>query len=182
MLTATQLREIVRGCPKADVYAANISETAAEFEINTASRLAAFIAQLAWETAHFRTLVEYASGDDYEGRRDLGNTEPGDGRRFKGRGAIQLTGRANYAKYGEILGVDLIADPERAKDPDLAFRIAGLYWSDHNCNAMMDARDFDQVTKAINGACTEGAPSYQARRRAYYIAAMEVLCGSSSLA
>lgn len=89
-----------------------------------------YLAQLGHESAGFATLEEYASGSAYEGRKDLGNTEPGDGVRYKGRGVIQLTGRANYRRYGALLGVDLEKHPEQAATARLAFKIAGMYWLD----------------------------------------------------
>src|SRR4051812_26049971 len=83
-------------------------------QINTPIRQCHFLAQMAQECDGFRTMTEYASGADYEGRKDLGNTQSGDGKRFKGRGYPQLTGRFNYDKYGTILGIDLVKNPERA--------------------------------------------------------------------
>ena len=84
------------------------------YEINTRLRVAHFLAQVANLSDGFCTTEEYASGAAYEGRRDLGNSQPGDGRRFKGRGLIQLTGRANYHTLGGKLGVDLENNPEMA--------------------------------------------------------------------
>ena len=84
----------------------------------------------------------------------LGNTEAGDGRLFKGRGPIQITGRANYRRFGDLLGVDLVASPERAAQPDLAFRIAGLYWSKKGLNELADQATpeaFREITRRING-------------------------------
>ena len=95
-----------------------------DYGINTKLRISHFLAQIAHESAHFRTLEEYASGAAYEGRKDLGNVYKGDGRRYKGRGVIQLTGRANYRKYGKILGIDLENHPERASEPEISLRTA----------------------------------------------------------
>ena len=78
-----------------------------------------FMAQCSHECAHFKTMEEYASGADYEGRSDLGNNQPGDGRRFKGRGYIQLTGRANYRTVGRAIGVDLENNPKKAEEPKI---------------------------------------------------------------
>ena len=114
-------------------------------------RIAHFLAQTCHESAGFRTTEELASGDAYEGRESLGNTEPGDGRRFKGRGLLQLTGRANYREYGEALGVDLVADPARAAEPALSLRIACEYWKRRNINEACDRDDLIRVTKLING-------------------------------
>jgi putative chitinase len=75
------------------------------------------------ESDHFKTMEEYASGSAYEGRKDLGNTVPGDGRRFKGRGFVQCTGRRNYSYWSNRLGVDLLAHPEKAAERDVAARI-----------------------------------------------------------
>ena len=70
----------------------------------------------------------------------LGNTEPGDGKRFKGRGPIQLTGRANYRVFGNALGLDLVGNPALAATKEVAFRIAGLYWRSGGLNALADSR------------------------------------------
>lgn len=75
-------------------------------------------------------ITEYASGRAYEGRKDLGNTHPGDGVRFKGRGYVQLTGRANYKKMSDVVGVDLIANPEAALRPEIATKIM-FYGMEH---------------------------------------------------
>ena len=121
------------------------------YGINDRLRIAHFLAQTCHESAGFRTTEEFASGEAYEGRRDLGNTEPGDGKRFKGRGLLQLTGRANYREYGRALGIDLEADPAQAADPVLSLRIACEYWKRRKINAACDRDDLIQVTKLING-------------------------------
>ena len=119
--------------------------------INTKLRIAHFLAQLGHESDHFRTLREYASGAEYEGRRDLGNVKAGDGKRYRGRGPIQITGRANYEKYGKKLGIDLVNKPELAETPEVGVKIAILYWSDHGLNALADKDDIRGITKRING-------------------------------
>lgn len=89
----------------------------------------------------------------YGGRVDLGNTEPGDGARFIGRGFIQITGRANYREMGRNIGVDLEAEPERAAEPRLAVEIACAYWTSRRINEAIDAGSFWQATRRINSAC-----------------------------
>lgn len=142
-------------------------------------REASFLAQLFHESGGLRYFEEIASGSAYEGRRDLGNVKRGDGRRYKGRGPIQLTGRANYRYFGEILGVDLEGNPERAADPDVGFRIAALYWTDRNLSSVADTasdgrdaaeRAFVQITRAINGG-TNGIDD----RRAWLAVAWRVI-------
>lgn len=125
----------------------------AGYAIDTRLRIAHFLAQCCHESAGFRTTEEFASGAAYEGRKDLGNTQEGDGPRFKGRGLLQLTGRANYRIYGEALEVGLVAQPERAAEPVLSLRIACEYWRRHGINALCDADDVVAVTRAINGGC-----------------------------
>lgn len=122
-----------------------------QYEINTRLRIAHFLAQLAHESDHFRTLEEYASGDGYEGRRDLGNVKRGDGRRYKGRGPIQLTGRFNYRKYGSILGVDLENNPELAATPEIGAKIAAEFWKQSSLNEWADKDNIKVITRRING-------------------------------
>jgi putative chitinase len=88
----------------------------------------------------------------YGGRADLGNTQPGDGARFIGRGFLQITGRANYREMGQRIGVDLEAEPELAARPDIAVRAACAYWTARGLNAACDAGRFLEVTRKINGA------------------------------
>jgi putative chitinase len=117
----------------------------------TKKRAAAFLAQLGHESGGLQYWVELASGEAYEFRRTLGNTKKGDGPRYRGRSPIQLTGRANFTRFGAMLGVDLVNHPERASDPDVGFRIAVAYWTDHNLNTMADLNDFRGITREING-------------------------------
>ena len=122
------------------------------YKITTDLRMAHFIAQLAHESASFRYTEELASGEAYEGRRDLGNTQPGDGKRFKGRGLIQLTGRANYAEYSKSTGVDYVAKPQLlSTDPFAAVDVACWFWNSRKLNALADADDVKAVTRRING-------------------------------
>jgi Chitinase class I len=94
--------------------------------------LIAALATIRVETGRFWPIPEYASGDAYEGREDLGNTHPGDGRRYKGRGLIQLTGRANYRSYGQEIGVDLEGNPDLALDPAVSAKVFAIYFRDHH--------------------------------------------------
>ena len=129
------------------------------YEINTLLRIEHFIAQAAEESAYFRTLTEYASGRAYEFRHDLGNVNAGDGVRYKGRGLLQITGRANYERYGKLLNVDLVNHPELAATADIAVQTAMMYWKDHNLNKYADADDLNTITRRING----GLNGYSAR-------------------
>lgn len=122
-----------------------------EFEINTPARQAAFLAQVGHESGQLRYVRELASGDAYEGRKDLGNIQPGDGRRYKGRGLIQVTGRANYAKCGQDLGLDLINHPELLEEPTNACRSAAWFWKKRGLNELADSGDQIKITKRING-------------------------------
>ncbi len=141
-----------------------------EAQINTALRIAAFLAQLGHESGEFKYMQELASGEAYEGRKDLGNIQPGDGKRFKGRGPIQVTGRSNYAEAGKKLGLDLISNPEQAATNAVGFRIAAWFWNKHKLNELADARKFDAITKKINGGLN-GKPD----RDAKYKSALEAL-------
>lgn len=123
---------------------------AAEIDANPL-RFAHFFAQLIHESGGFRYMEEIASGQAYEGRADLGNTEAGDGRRYKGRGPIQLTGRANYREYGRRLGIDFESHPEIAAIPSIGLLTACTYWTVKGLNALADADDVDRITKRING-------------------------------
>jgi putative chitinase len=122
--------------------------------INTPLRMAHFLAQTGHESGDLLYTEELASGQAYEGRADLGNTQPGDGPKFKGRGLIQLTGRANYVAYGQSIGQDLTVDGNWAKvatDPSLAVDVACWFWTKHDLNALADNDQLNTITQRING-------------------------------
>lgn len=122
--------------------------------ITTPLRTAHFLAQLGHESGSFRFSEEIASGAAYEGREDLGNTSPGDGVRFKGRGLIQITGRSNYAAYGAARGQDYLTEPRNtllASDPRIAVDCSCWFWATRGLNALADSDNVDGITRRING-------------------------------
>ena len=121
------------------------------FAINTAVRQQHFLAQVAHESDHFQTTREYASGKAYEGRKDLGNTQQGDGERYRGRGLIQLTGRANYASASQALGENYVGEPDLVERFPAAAIVSGWFWERNNINQHADRDDVRAVTKVING-------------------------------
>lgn len=171
-LSAAQLTAIMPRLPVAKVplFLGALNRAMAERGINTPARRAAFLAQLAHESGELRYMEEIASGEAYEGRANLGNTQPGDGKRFKGRGPIQLTGRANYRKAGEALGLNLEDRPEQVADPETGCRVAGWFWQTRGLNELADAGDFREITRRINGGFR-----HLDRREAYHATAKKVL-------
>ena len=122
--------------------------------IDTPLRMAHFLAQTGHESGDLVYTEEIASGQAYEGRTDLGNTQPGDGPKFKGRGLIQLTGRANYVTYGKSIGQDLTIDgnwTKLASDPSLAVDVSCWFWNKHNLSDLADQDDLNTITTRING-------------------------------
>lgn len=119
--------------------------------LDTGLRLAHFMGQCGHESGGFRYMEEIASGVAYEGRADLGNNQAGDGKRYKGRGPIQLTGRANYRRVGQLIGIDLESHPEIVSHPSLGLLVGCVYWDGRKLNAKADADDLLGLTKAING-------------------------------
>jgi putative chitinase len=143
------------------------------YEIDTPLRQAHFLAQAAHETAGLTTLEELGGPSyfkRYDGRKDLGNVQAGDGYRFRGRGIFQITGRINYEAYGKRLRKDLVNDPEEAADPETSVRIACEYWKAKGLNGWADRDDVEHITRRINGG-TNGLSS----RKAYLAKAKRVL-------
>ena len=131
-----------------------------EFGITTQLRARMFIAQVLHESVCLQHFEEIGTGAQYEGRADLGNTHRGDGPRYKGRGPIQLTGRANYRVAGKALGLPLEGKPTLAAQHAIGWRVAGWYWKARKINEPADRGDFIAVTKRINGG-TNGLKSRQ---------------------
>ena len=158
LLTAQQIANAYT-CPLARVekWLPHLSEAMYVFEINTLSRQTCFLAQVGHESGrlvHVREIwnpIQCAWQARYEGRASLGNTQPGDGARFKGRGLIQITGRYNYKACGKALGIDLEQEPDLLERPDYAALSAAWFWREHGCNELADAGKFFAITRVING-------------------------------
>ena len=172
MITHEILKQI---CPRADEvrlakWVEPLNAAMDEWKIETPLQQAAFLAQCAHESGQFYYVREIASGEAYEGRKDLGNTEPGDGVRYKGRGLLQCTGRANYAACAAALGLDLLAEPHLLEAPENAARSAAWFWWSRKLNGLADADNFRAITLKING----GLNGFK-DRLAYYERAKEAL-------
>ncbi|WP_082505615.1 glycoside hydrolase family 19 protein [Deinococcus sp. Leaf326] len=142
----------------AQEWAAALNAAAVRFEIDTPLRLAHWLSQLMHESVGLKFTREIWGPTPaqlgYEGRANLGNTQPGDGKRYMGRGPIQVTGRANYRTYGRRLGYDLEGNPQLAEQPTIGALIAGDYWASHGLNSRADLGGDSQVetiSAAING-------------------------------
>ncbi|MBD2021890.1 chitinase, partial [Leptolyngbya sp. FACHB-36] len=170
-LISREQAEAIFGNPIYQTELADLNHCLNLFEINTPARMRHFLAQIAHESGGLRWLKELADGWDYEGRGDLGNTQAGDGPRFKGAGAIQLTGRANYQAFSDSIqdlrvmeGVDYVAST-------YPFCSAGFFWQQNSINAVIDAGgDIYAVTRIVNGGLN-GIDD----RIHYYEAACEVI-------
>lgn len=137
-----------------------MNRTCPSFGIDSPQEYCHFIAQACHETDHFRTLLEYASGTAMEGRLDLGNTQPGDGPRFKGRGIFQTTGRSNYLRLGIRAGSrDLfLRDPTLLEQPRYAVWSACVFWDERRLNDAANHADTDRLKKKLRGEVLEVSP------------------------
>lgn len=154
---------------RAQKWADALTAAMADGQINTRLRIAAFLAQIGHESGSLVYSKELGGPSyfaKYEGRKDLGNTQIGDGVKFPGRGLIQVTGRANYVKASQALFGDdrLIKTPELLEQPEWAAKSAVWYWTTRNLNALADADRFTDITRAINGG-TNGLEDRKARYR-----------------
>lgn len=137
----------------------HLLNTLFEFDIDEPKRVAAFLAQIGHESGDCRLMRELWGPTPAQERYDpphpkaseLGNFNAGDGFKYRGRGAIQLTGKSNYREFGHYVQIDLVAHPELVEEPQLVFRAAGWFWKRHRLNQLADKGDFDAITKIING-------------------------------
>lgn len=157
-LTLTQLSNALGiGSVRALSWLAPLNDAMEEFGIDSTAQVAAFLAQVGHESGRLVYVKEIWGPSQcpwqlrYEGRADLGNTELGDGKRFMGRGLIQITGRTNYRECGKALGVDFEANPQWLELPRYAARSAGWYWESHGCNVPAEVGNIRAVTRIING-------------------------------
>jgi putative chitinase len=153
MITEEQLKKCIPYALSGNIkkFLIPLNNTMMKFQINTPKRIAAFLAQLAHESGSLTYVKEIASGEAYEGRKDLGNVHKGDGIKFKGRGLIQCTGRANYEAISKELHIDCINKPELLEDAENAALTAGWFWNKKNLNSLADNDNFVTITRKING-------------------------------
>ena len=154
-----------------ETYLPLINEYSSYGGVATPVRMSAFLAQILHESVCFAYTAEIASGEAYEGRKDLGNVHPGDGKKYKGRGLIQITGRANYELLAKEWNMpELVDNPDLLRVPIAAVKSAYWFWNKHKLNELADKHDFISITKKINGG-TNGL----AKRQAFYLKALTAL-------
>lgn len=164
------------GCAfvRAAEFSPHLNEAMWTYGIVTPERIRMFLAQIGHESGKLRYVREIWGPTPaqlrYEGRIDLGNTEPGDGKKYMGRGLIQITGRKNYGLMADALGEDFINYPALLENYRWASLSAGEYWNQRDLNHVVDDGDFDLVTRRINGGQTG-----RADRIALYRAAEEII-------
>ena len=174
-ITTQQLLQILPNAGQvAGVFVPVLNTAMNHYQIVGLKRVSAFIAQIGHESGQLKYVREIwgptKAQAKYEGRADLGNTVAGDGSKYRGRGLIQITGRANYAECGEALGLDLINRPELLEKPQHACMSAAWFWASRGLNALADGGSFSKITGRINGG-QNGA----ADRQALYDRALKVL-------
>lgn len=151
-LTLAQLKRIMpKAGSRAGVFLDHLNTYMPAYDINTPARAASFLSQIGHESLQLFYTEEIASGIRYEGRKDLGNVFPGDGVRYKGRGLIQITGRANYTACMMDLEIDCLEHPELLELPKFAVMTACWFWKVHGLNQLADLGDQTKVTKRVNG-------------------------------
>lgn len=144
--------ETIFGNPIYDTELNDLNACLNRYQINTPARIRHFISQIAHESGGLRWLKELADGSDYEYRDDLGNTQPGDGPKYKGAGAIQLTGRANYQALSQAISDPKVMDGCDYVAKVYPFTSAGFWWHNNNMNALCDSgASVEQVTLRVNG-------------------------------
>ena len=160
-ITMAELAAIMplSGEARRSIYLKPLNQAMAEISINTPQRQAHFLGQVSHESGQLRFVEELWGPTSVQLRYEppsslaarLGNTQPGDGKRYRGRGMFQLVGRAAYKKYGDALGLDLVNEPELAARPDIAVRTAAMDWKLRGMNELADADDLTGITRRISG-------------------------------
>ena len=151
LVTMAQAAAVFTRSPSASQLT-DLNSCLRRFAINTPARIRHFLAQVGHESGGLRWMLELASGDAYEGRQDLGNTRTGDGRRFKGAGAIQLTGRYNYQRFADYIKDPDVMDGASYVSIRYPFTSAGFWWHLNAINAFVDqGASCRQVSAKVNG-------------------------------
>lgn len=178
-VSASQLLAVMPNAKsRISIFLGPLNAAMSEFGITSKLEVASFLSQCGHESGQLLYTTELATGIAYEGRTDLGNTQPGDGRLFKGRGLIQITGRNNFTALMMALDIDCIVHPEVVAEPVNACRASAWWWSTNNCKKWA----LEGNNQAVSGIVNTGSPTRSADRingladrMALYKKAMEVL-------
>lgn len=172
MILPSQLKDIAPYVTSAHLalYTTPLNRAMEKYGINTRLRIAAFIANIMHESGSLQYVKEIASGEAYEDRIDLGNSQEGDGKKYKGRGLIQVTGRFNYAELTKEFDIDFISHPQLLEQPDYAALASAWWWKKHGCNELADKGKFIDIVRVINGG-TNGLTE----RSMFYNKALKVI-------
>lgn len=174
MITSELLKSLFPSTPSRlrDRFIEPLNKFCPAYGIDNYLRIAAFLACGGVETDFLKTLSEYASGADYEGRADLGNTQTGDGRKYKGRGFFQTTGRFNYGRLNKTIGakygIDFLAQPDALTDINIAVESACIFWKENNLAKYADAGDFKNFNSVVNCGHASRQPNQWAKRNLLY--------------
>lgn len=187
-ITAGQLKQLM---PKlnistANTYAKLLNKAMAEFGIDTPPKRNMFLAQIAHESGNFSWFSERSPNGQraeeyfrkYDFRKDLGNLTPGDGFKYRGRGAIQITGRSNYAQVGKAMGVDLIERPELLETPEMAIRASAYWWKKNGLNTHSASFPFDSLGASVrvNGVAKKlRLPNHLKERTECFVRVSQIL-------
>lgn len=151
-LISKEQAEAIFGNPIYDHELSDLNACLDRYHINTPARIRHFISQIAHESGGLRWLKELADGSDYEYRDDLGNIEPGDGPKYKGAGAIQLTGRANYQALSQAINDPQVMEGCEYVAKTYPFTSAGFWWHNNDMNSLCDSgASVEHVTRCVNG-------------------------------
>jgi putative chitinase len=165
--------------PRAARWCVAIEQAMMEFAIISPLRAAMFIATLGHESQGFLYTRERwgptAAQRRYEGKRALGNIQPGDGYRYRGRGLIQITGRANYRALSQGLQIDYVGHPEWLERPMDAARGSAWWWTQNGCNEIADSGDYLGLSVRVNGKNKNGFPNGWPDRQKRYAVSRAVL-------
>ncbi len=174
MITSELLAQIFPNTSQAkrDRFIGALNKFCARYGIDSYLRICAFLATGGVETDYLRVTTEYASGTDYEGRKDLGNTQTGDGVRFRGRGFFQTTGRYNYGRVNKVLGallnINFLTNPQRLAEIDVAVESACVFWKENNLAKYADRGEFKELSAVVNCGNPNAKPNHWEKRNELY--------------
>lgn len=149
--TLAEYMQLVKGFPRNEEIVKWLNWIFKYYKIDNPLRVSAFLGRIGHECKSFTDFEEDASGSAYEGRKDLRNTSKGDGVKYKGRGAVQITGKANYTTMSKAFNKDFVGNPKLLLEPEYAIKVSGFFWESKGLNALADKGNLKEIVRRING-------------------------------